>query len=90
MNQVFEKVGRLSQYPAEILKFIGDAMLILLPVEELNSMESYARPCMTSLLRPPRRWISLQKVKRAEPGFMGILEKYIMEILAQLPGLTLQ
>lgn len=41
MNQVFEKVGDvLSQYPAEILKFIGDAMLILLPVEEFASLDT--------------------------------------------------
>jgi adenylate cyclase len=38
MNQVFEKVGDvLAQFPTEILKFIGDAMLILLPVEDFSS-----------------------------------------------------
>ena len=49
MNQVFDKVGQVMESsPAEILKFIGDALLIVLPVSEFESIEA-VKLCMLDL-----------------------------------------
>ena len=49
MNQVFDKIGQvLESSPAEILKFIGDALLIVLPVAEFADSEEL-KLCMLDL-----------------------------------------
>jgi adenylate cyclase len=49
MNQVFDKIGQvIESSPAEILKFIGDALLIVLPVDEFESLEE-VKLCMLDL-----------------------------------------
>ena len=49
MNQVFDKIGQVMESsPAEILKFIGDALLIVLPVSEFASLED-VKLCMLDL-----------------------------------------
>lgn len=49
MNQVFDKIGQVMESsPAEILKFIGDALLIVLPVSEFETLED-VKLCMLDL-----------------------------------------
>lgn len=49
MNQVFDRIGQVMESsPAEILKFIGDALLIVLPVSEFDSLEQ-VQSCMLNL-----------------------------------------
>jgi adenylate cyclase len=49
MNQVFDKIGQVMESsPAEILKFIGDALLIVLPVSEFVNLEE-VKLCMLDL-----------------------------------------
>lgn len=49
MNQVFDRIGQVMESsPAEILKFIGDALLIVLPVAEFANTEDL-KLCMLDL-----------------------------------------
>lgn len=80
MNQVFDKIGQVMESsPAEILKFIGDALLIVLPVSEFANLEE-VKLCMLNMAERSNALVRELGVAMDLPlavGFGGHLGKVV-------------
>jgi adenylate cyclase len=80
MNQVFDRIGQVMESsPAEILKFIGDALLIVLPVAEFQNLEQ-VQTCMLDLARRSHTLVKALGQELALPlavGFGGHIGKVV-------------